>query len=284
MAVHVVADFVARVHAEGFAEPRQGRVLLDKERCLIVTDDRRIEIALTSVFDIGVGNVPVELREYFDDSVTIAAEINGLKQFVVLEAQAESMEKFRSIFFSCVLSGQSILVRHPAARGGKVIHGDYRPGTIQIERGELAISDTVDTVHIRLDAVTEVKTATQSIDGESHHIIAVSYLVDGAVITTHLAPTDGRVAGLLARYMKLKYASMHRDVTQLDLGDLELQALVALASGATDLLGLLPEEADAEAVIETLVAESLVVRKKSGLALTRRGRVAATTHLEAVNG
>ena len=253
------------------------------DHIVCVTGDTRVDIPLTAVFDVGVGSVPPALREFFDDSVTIAYVKNERRQTVVLEARAESMETFRTILFRCLLTGKPARVRYPAKRGGHVLDTGYESGRLVIEQNDLTIQRSGGDLSIDLASVTTFSSERERIGDEDCPLIAVGFLEKGTVVSARIMPEDERVLSLLSRYLKLEYTRVRNEVARLDLDEAVLQTLVALDAGATEVEGMVPSVDDADELLDHLQAIALITPHDEGYQLTRRGRIAATTHLESVN-
>jgi helix-turn-helix protein len=74
MSESVIADFVGQFNASVLerTEPETGRVLLSEKRLVLVTDQGKVTIPLTDIFDVAVGHVPPDLGDFFKSTVTIA--------------------------------------------------------------------------------------------------------------------------------------------------------------------------------------------------------------------
>jgi len=122
MSETVVADFIGRFHTADVesAEPVTGRILLSHKRLVLATDDFKTTIPLSKVIDVNLGTVPPALAEFFSDTVTIAYADGDSKRTAIIEGKGENVERFKTVFFKVLLSGQTVVVKHTAKRGGRV--------------------------------------------------------------------------------------------------------------------------------------------------------------------
>lgn len=284
MASELVADFLATVDAPPLRQPQPGRVLMRQDHIVCVTDEHRVDVPLATVVDVGVGTVPGELRAFFEDSLTLVYRNGDARNTVMLEARANSMEQFRTILFKCLLHGQRVQIRYPAKRGGHVLDTTYETGHLVVDRGVLVVRRASDPdVTVDLDRVATFTKGRGKIHGENRWLISVGVVADETVVTARIAPDNERILALMARYLKLEYGQIHRDVVRMELEESTLQALVALDAGATDIGAMVPDIDDNDALLERLEDDGLVTANGDGITLTRRGRIATKTHLESVN-
>ena len=283
MSSKLVADFRATIHAPTLEEPQQGRVMMRPDKLVCATADCRETVPLGKVFDIGVGVVPPDLQEFFSDSVSLGFADGTVRKTIVLEATATSMERFRTVLFHHLLTGERVEVRYPAKRGGRIIDSTYESGKLEVTRQSLSISRPTGTLRITLDDVTTFSTGRTTVDGTDQQFISVGFLDGTMTVTTRILTNSDRVHTLLGRYLKLDYRRIHSEIVRIDLSPSAIRALLAIDAGMMDLEGMLPESADATETISRLREENLLKPADGELLLTRRGRIATQVHGESVN-
>jgi len=114
-----VADFTGRFAKNPKAgvgeEPGSARIVMSKRRLVIAAEDRTT-VPLSDVVDVVVGNVPPDLRDLFDSTVTIGYRTDdGTVETVLIESNEGTLAKFRSVLFRCLLTGRK--------RGSNTPHG-----------------------------------------------------------------------------------------------------------------------------------------------------------------
>jgi len=134
----VIADFVGRFYLTDMAsaDPVRGRIVLSPKRLVLAGEDRKVTVPIDSMFDVAVGNVPPEMREFFSDSLTVAYDDDGRRRMAVVEADSDTIDKFATVLFRAHLNGRTVLVEHPARRGGRVVDSDTREARLGVDDGD----------------------------------------------------------------------------------------------------------------------------------------------------
>jgi hypothetical protein len=104
-----VADFVgrfARNPKTGITdEPETARVVMSRKRLVIAAEDR-ITIPLPSVVDVVVGNVPPNLRDLFDSTITVGYRVDDSVETVLIEGATRRFRSSRRSYLSASSTGQ----------------------------------------------------------------------------------------------------------------------------------------------------------------------------------
>ena len=290
MTESAVADFLARYRldpADGSGdEPRKCRVVMSERRIVVARDDDRLTVPLSAVVDVVVGNVPADVRELYDDTVTVAYETGeaGVRT-LLLEAGNETMTRFVDVLFKCLLNGTGAVVEHPAKVGGRVTGVEATPAKLSVGSKAVDVATPEGEFTIDITTVVDYDRAKRSPRGVERPSLEVTHADGADVVTTLLAPDTARAVNLLGRYLNIEYTQLRRAVQDVSLEAAETRALVAVyASGDVDLPELLDgDAARASAVLESLREKDLVAGGDDGLSLTSAGRVLAIQRLEDVD-
>lgn len=289
MTEKAVADFVGRYvvdPASGMgAEPGDCRVVMSKRRVVVAGEDR-VTIPLSAIVDVVVGNVPADLRDLFDDTVTIAYEADGGVRTVLIEASNDTVSRFTDLLFKCLLNGAEGVVRHPAKVGGRVTDVEATPGRLSVDAGCVSVSTPGEDVEIDVESVVDFDRTERAPDGDDRPTLVVMHADDQDVVTTLLAPDSRRTVNLLGRYLRIEYGQVRREVEEIELSDPEKRVLVTVyaTGGDIDFTQVLDgNAAQATNVLNSLREKGLVDEGESGIALTSRGQVIVTQRLEDVN-
>lgn len=286
-----VADFLARYLLDPGSgasdEPRQGRVVMSDRRIVVARDDDdRLTVPLSAVVDVVVGNVPADVRELYDDTVTVAyeTEAEGVRT-VLLEAGNETMTRFVDVLFKCLLNGTGAVVEHPAKVGGRVTDVESTPAKLSIGSKSVDVTTPEGSFSIDITAVVDFDRAERSPRDVERPSLVVMHADGADVVTTLLAPDSVRAVNLFGRYLSIEYNQLRREVQEVSLEEDETRALVAIyAAGDVDLAEVIEgDAARASAVLASLREKALAGDGDGGVSLTSAGRVLAIQRLEDVD-
>lgn len=281
MSEQAVADFVGRFAVDPSTgvdgDPRAGRVVMSKRRLVLAHDDGQITIPFGNVVDVVVGNVPDELRDLFDDTVTIAYENDDRTRTVLIEGREGTIPKFVGVLFKCLLNGTEGVVSHPARVGGRVLETAERPARIRVGTDEVAFQTPDNSFRVGVQSLVGLGRTDTAPDGSDRRALALTYDDDGRVVTSLVSTDSSRSLQLLGRYVGREYRERRAAVAELELDTTQLRVLVALYTGGGDLdleavVGEAPTEPDD--VVHSLSELDLVADESGGPSLTTRGRIA----------
>ena len=283
MSEKVIADFVARFSLDTFdsPEPVTGRIVLSRKRLVMATDDAKTTVPLSRIFDINVGHVPGELEGFFQDTITIAYRDGDRRRIAVVEAGGEEVSRFKTVLFKAELNGTSAHVKHPARVGGRVMGSSFRPAKLKIRPGTVRfVAD--DPVTVDLASVTYF----EKDDRKSGPVVVVRHADEGQSVTSEFAVESDRKLNLLGRYLRLEYSELAKQVEDVDISEDEMEALVAVYSGARsgDLAGTLGVDSSrVTMLLNDLREKGLIEEGAKGLSLTAQGRLLVSDRIESVN-
>jgi helix-turn-helix protein len=284
----VVADFVGEFYLSGMDrdDPVRGRIVMSPRRLVLAGESRRETIPTTSVFDIAVGQVPPEMRAFFSDSVTVAYEVDDTRRLAIVEAGAETIEKFTDVLFKAQLNGREVTVEHPARRGGRVVDTPARPARLTVDDRRLGFGGPEVDFDVDLATVTSFERGTRTLDGRSRPALVVHHVPRTTALVSIVALPSGRAMNLLGRYLRLEYSDVREELADVTLSDEELQVLVGVYStdGEAEPTDVITADASRTAlVLDGLREKGLVVDGEGGIDLTPKGRIVVNSRLETVN-
>jgi helix-turn-helix protein len=291
MSESVIADFVGRFSAEGSGRSGavQGRVLLSKKRLVLAANaDDKTTIPLDGIFDVNVGQVPPEMEEFFDASVTVAFKRGKGRYVAAIEADEEKIEKFSTVLFKAILNGTDTMLKHPARVGGRVMNNGFQPAKLVLKPGVVRFNTSDRPVQIPLTSVTGFGKSKREIGDSTRPVLEVRHMNDGQSTLSLAGIESPRKMSLLGRYLRLEYSEMRAELEDVTLSDDEKELLVALYSGAgkggTSLAGALNKDAGRIAMLlNQLEEDDLIVNAEDGTKLTPKGRVVVSNSIEDVN-
>jgi helix-turn-helix protein len=283
MSEKVIADFVARFSLDTFdsPEPVKGRIVLSRKRLVLATTDSKSTIPLSDLFDINVGQVPGELESFFQDTITIAYRDKDRRRVAVVEAGSEEVSRFKTVLFKAVLNGTKAQVKHPARVGGRVTGSSFQSAKLKIEQGEVQFAGS-NSMTVNLANVTHFQKAKRDIGP----VLVVRHAEEGQSVTSEFGIDSDRKLNLLGRYLRLEYSELAQEAEDVSTSEDEMEALVAIYSGARsgDLAGTLGVDSSrVTMLLNDLQEKDLIDEGKKGLSLTARGQLLVSDRIESVN-
>lgn len=290
MKEQAVADFVGRYVVDPSTgvneEPSECRVVMSKRRLVIAGSDRKT-IPLSSVVDVVVGNVPPDLRDLFDDTVTVAYEADdGKVETVLIEASSDTISQFTNVLFKCLLNGTEGVTKHPAQVGGRVTDTDATPAKISIDSRKVDITTPSEDFRIDISTVVDFDRGDTALAGTKKPTLAVKHADDAQMVTSLIAPDSARRMNLLGRYLRMEYSQVRREIEDIQLSQPEKRILVTVytTGGDIDFTKMLDgNAAQATNILNSLREKDLIDEGNDGISLTSQGQIIVTQRLEDVN-
>jgi len=291
MSESVIADFVGQFNSEVASrnEPIRGRVVLSQKRLVLAASESdKLTIPLDSIFDIAIGQVPPDLGDFFDSTVTIAFEKNGKRLVAAVEAGDEKIEKFGTVLFKAIINGTETTVKERARVGGRVTDESFKRAKLFLKPGSVEFRGEGGSFVIDLQTVSSFERETREIGGTSRPVLVVRHMQDGTAITTMAALASNRRMSLLGRYLRREYSELMEQLRTVDLTKGKKEVLVAMYSTGdmegmplASILG--KDSSEVSMLLQDLEDDGLIQDNTDGPALTPTGQVVASRHLEDVN-
>ncbi|WP_440005554.1 CheF family chemotaxis protein [Halomicrococcus sp. SG-WS-1] len=288
MSETVIADFVARFSLDTAEDPEpvRGRIVLSQKRLVLATGGSKTTIPLAAVFDVSVGHVPDELESFFNDTLTVAYERDHGRHTAVIEAGTEEVGQFKTLLFKAMLSGTPVRVKHPARVGGRVTDGEFEAGKIRIQPGRVEFCGVSEPFEVELSAVTYFQKQRREVGGDERTVVAIRHASEGQTVTSEFAVASKHKLNLLGRYFRLEYSEVAKEAERVDTSEREMEALVAIYSGASsgNLAGALGIDAGSAAMLlSDLEEKDLVDDDGERLSLSPAGKMLVSDRIEKVN-
>jgi helix-turn-helix protein len=290
MSGQTVADFVGRYAVNPKTgihdEPATGRILMNKRQLVVASDDDQLTIPLSKVADVVVGNVPPDMRDLFDDTVTVGYQNDESVETVLIEASDDTIDRFVTVLFKCLLNGTEGIVKHPARIGGRVMDTSFVPTKLAVTSGSVRFKTPSERFEITPSSVVDFDWVERSPDGTARPTLVVKH-TDGAEIQTSLlAPESHREVNLLSRYLRIEYGQLLSEVSDVSLSEAEKRVLVGIHTTGGDIdFGTIlnGNAARATNVLNSLRKKELVKEDDIGVELTSSGRIVVNQRIEDVN-
>ncbi|SDR38309.1 CheF family chemotaxis protein [Natronobacterium texcoconense] len=285
----IVADITGRffLNRSDDDRPVKGRIILTKRRFVFASSNEKETIALSKIIDINVGSVPNHVKQFFDDTVTVAYKADGSTQTAIIESKGETVEKLVAILFRCLLNGKKAAIQHPKRVGGRVKNTSIAIGELRLKNQQVAVRTKSQSVSFDVANVMQIDRANKI--GDDDRITLVVKHVDsdtGQTTTTLIAPAKGQHVNLLARYLRLEFDELREEIEEIQLSNPEKRLLVSIhaTDGDIDFTNMLDGDAAyVTNVLNSVQRKQLVVENGTDLSLTPRGRIVVSEQIEDVN-
>ena len=291
MSESVIADFVGKFNSEvaGRGDPIRGRVVLSQKRLVLAaSEDDKLTIPLDSIFDIAVGQVPPDLGDFFDSTVTVAFERKGKRLVAAIEAGDKKIEKFGTVLFKAVINGTETTVKERARVGGRVTDESFKTAKLFLTSGNVEFRRSDRSFNVDLKTVSDFDRNTREINGKGRPVLTVRHMKNGTAMTTLAAMASNRKMSILGRYLRREYSELMEELKDVELTKNKKEVLVAMYStGDMDGMPLASilgkDSSQVSMIVQDLAADGLVQDASNGPTLTPTGKVVASRHLEDVN-
>jgi helix-turn-helix protein len=173
-----------------------------------------------------------------------------------------------------MLDQQSVLVKHPALKGGVVQDTDWVKGRMNVEEDSVNLALSTGTfVEIESDDVGTVEESRKPVSGSERAVVALEHTEEGTSVETRVSGAHQTVTAL-ATFARRGESS---DPSDVELTGEEREVLMALYTGVSafeipDFVGM--DVQQVEAVFDSLVEKGILeeVRKRREVELQARGR------------
>ena len=291
MSESVIADFVGQFNSEAAArsDPVRGRVVLSQKRLVLAASESdKLTIPLDSVFDIAIGQVPPDLGDFFDSTVTVAFEKNGTRLVAAIEAGDDKIEKFGTVLFKAIINGTETTVKERARVGGRVTDEPFRRANLFLSPGSVEFRRDDGSFVVELQTVSDFERTTRKIGGATRPVLVVRHMQDGTAVTTEAAIATSRKMSILGRYLRREYSELMEQLRKIELTKGKKEVLVAIYSTGdmegmplASILG--KDSSEVSMLLADLEDDGLIQDGADGPTLTPTGQVVASRHLEDVN-
>lgn len=285
----VLADFTGwfDTATDEFDEPVEGRILLGGDQLILAaSEDNRVTISLSSVFDVAVGNDAAAGR-LPGMSVTVAYENGTDRTTAAVAADESTAEKFRTVLFKALLNGTSVTIKHPAKVGGRVVDGSFKRGLLTLQSGGVVFDTDEGPITIPLSSIVDFDRETRAVDDRERPVLVVSHMDNGEALTTLAATESVRKLSILGRYLRRTYDEVLRSLQEITLSEAETETLATLYStgdmdvSLTSVLERDPREI--KRLLHTLHHKGLIESGEHNPVLTAKGQIVVNQYLERVN-
>lgn len=286
----VLADFPGRFSVASSERdgPADGRIVLGENRLVLAaSDDDRVTISLSSVFDVATGNEGGMVEQVPGTPVTVAYEAGANRTTAVVAADETTMGKFTSVLFKALLNGTRVTIKHPAKVGGRVLDTTFKGGLLTLKSGGVVFDTDEGPVTIPLSSIVDFDREIRAVDGTDRPVLVVAHMDNGEALTTLAATESARKLSILGRYLRQTYEKILESLQQITLSEPETETLATLYStGDMDVsLTSVLEEGPRmiKRILHALHQKGLIESGENNPVLTAKGQIVVNQYLERVN-
>ena len=286
----VLADFPGRFSVAGSERdgPAEGRIVLGEDRLVLAaSEDDRVTIPLSAVFDVASGNEAAMLDAIPGTPVTVAYENETSRTTAVVAAEEATIGKFTTVLFKALLNGTRVTLQHPAKVGGRVLDTAFKGGLLTLKSGGVVFDTDEGPVTIPLSSIVDFDRETRAVDGTDRPVLVVSHMDTGEALTTLAATDSPRKLSILGRYLRQTYDTVLESLQQLSLSEPETETLATLYSAGdmdvslTSVLEKKPQTV--KRILHALHQKGLIESGGNAPVLTAKGQIVVNQYLERVN-
>jgi len=286
----VLADFPGRFSVAGSERdgPAEGRIVLGEDRLVLAaSEDDRVTIPLSAVFDVASGNEAAMLDAIPGTPVTVAYENETSRTTAVVAAEEATIGKFTTVLFKALLNGTRVTLQHPAKVGGRVLDTAFKGGLLTLKSGGVVFDTDEGPVTIPLSSIVDFDRETRAVDGTDRPVLVVSHVDTGEALTTLAATDSPRKLSILGRYLRQTYDTVLESLQQLSLSEPETETLATLYSAGdmdvslTSVLEKKPQTV--KRILHALHQKGLIESGENAPVLTAKGQIVVNQYLERVN-
>ncbi|MFB6189803.1 MAG: CheF family chemotaxis protein [Halapricum sp.] len=276
------------VAAEGWDDPVEGRIVLGEDRLVLAaSEDERVTIPLTAVFDVATGNQAAFADPMPGSPVTVAYEQGTSRTTAVIAAGETTIGKFTIVLFKALLSGTPVTIKHPAKIGGRVLDTPFKGGLLTLESGGVVFDTDEGPISVPLSSIVDFDRETRTVDGTDRPVLIVVHVDNGEALTTLAATDSPRKLSILGRYLRRTYDRVLESLQEISLGEPETETLTTLYStgdmdvSLTSVLGEKPQTV--KRLLHALHQKGLIESGEHNPVLTAKGQIVVNRYLERIN-
>jgi helix-turn-helix protein len=286
----VLADFPGRFSVAGSERdgPADGRIVLGEDRLILAaSEDDRVTVPLTAVFDVATGNEAAVVEQLPGSPVTVAYQNGASRTTAVIAADESTIGKFTSVLFKALLNGTRVTIKHPAKIGGRVLDTAFKGGLLTLESRGVVFDTDEGPVTIPLPSIVDFDRETRAVDGTDRPVLVVAHMDNGEALTTLAATDSPRKLSILGRYLRQTYDNVLESLQQITLSEPETETLATLYStGDMDvsLRNVLDEKPEMiKRILHALHQKGLIESGENNPVLTAKGQIVVNQYLERIN-
>lgn len=196
-------------------------MLVNDEQLVFATDDTKMSVALSDVFDIAQ-DVPATASPDATATMTLGFHHGQSRETATIEHSANTLAKFQFVLFNLSLRDTQVTIKQTGEEAGALRESEV--GTLAIpSKRRIGFEWGGDSMSLARDDIRGFKTAKRSLGGQPEQPTVVLYThQQGQAVKTSVCLPSFRKMNLLGRYLQSSPAAGHEEVTEPGLSSVEL--------------------------------------------------------------
>lgn len=289
MTQDIVADFKGKLLTSDIdrVKPMKGRILLSRERLVLVTGSDKKTIIISNIVSTNPAATDAKLSQFFDTCVAIAYEQQGEnRKQAVIGGSAANIRKFRTLLYKLLIGNDTVLVEHPAKRGGVVTETSPDRMLLSVNECSITLKREDDRIKLNVRDVVGCGHEQRELGQQPRPTLSIDHRKESTTVTTRLSLLSEQKLMFLSQFLRMNHRELMQDIDDIQLTDIELQYIIGLYTEdeaidpQTIMAGEVPDKHE---LLPTLNEKELVSREGTRPSLTTRGEVFAIEQLDVVN-
>jgi helix-turn-helix protein len=275
----VVADFTGKILLKELDQikPVRGRVLLNREQLVLVTEPVKKTIPLSEIVSVHAGSIDQKLAVFFDDVINVISKRGDTICRAIIGTNAETLTKFVRVLFMILIGEETVLTKHPTKKGGRVVNTDAEKMMLRLSGAKIEFINNNRKDSIPNNRIIGFRHVEDKIRGKARPTLVLDYAAGETTLTSTISLLSKRKLKLLSRFARINYDKTNRNLNMSDLTETEMWFLIQLyAEERTTILSKMVEggENHRDDIKIEVEEEQLIEEGRGGLRLTHKGKVA----------
>jgi helix-turn-helix protein len=203
---------------------KSGRMILSNKRLVLASSDGKRTIPLSKISGVkGRNNVNQAIAKV---SGYLSLQVG--KNVTLIAPQ--QVEDFEETLYSAILDQSTVLVKHPAVKGGVIQDTGWEKGRLTIETESINLAVATGTfVELDIHDIGTVERSTKTVKDADRRVVEIEHTIEGASVETHVSGRTQTVS-VLETFAR---RGERENEAEVDLSQEETEVLMALYTGVS---------------------------------------------------
>ena len=275
----VVADFSGKILIKDLDQikPVRGRVILNREQLVLVTEPAKKTILLSEIVSVHAGSIDQKLSMFFDDAINIIHKRGDTIYRAIIGTNAETLSKFVRVVFMILIGKGTVLANHPIKKGGRVVSTNIEKMMLRLNGTKIELINNGRKDTIPNNSIIGFRHVEDEIRGKTRPTLVLDYVAGETTLTSTISLLSSRKLKLLSRFARVKYDKLNRNLNISDFTQPEMCFLIQLyAEKRATMLDDIVEndQSNIVSISNKMKGKQLIEKKSEGFRLTNKGKIA----------